>query len=59
MEGPALQSLNELMRDGHEGTFDFIFIDADKPNNRNYFELALRLARHGAMIAIDNVLWGG
>ena len=59
MEGHAFDSLQRLLRDGHQGTFDFILIDADKINLRNYYELALQLARRGALIAINNVLWGG
>jgi predicted O-methyltransferase YrrM len=39
--------------------FDFIFIDADKPNNAAYFDWALRLSRVGAIIVVDNVVRGG
>jgi len=39
--------------------FDFIFIDADKPNNAAYFDWALRLSRVGAIIIVDNVVRGG
>jgi predicted O-methyltransferase YrrM len=39
--------------------FDFIFIDADKPNNAAYFDWALRLSRGGAIIIVDNVVRGG
>ena len=37
------------------GPFDFVFIDADKPNNPHYLAWALRLARPGAAIVCDNV----
>jgi caffeoyl-CoA O-methyltransferase len=57
--GPALQTLDRLISDGQGGTFDFAFIDADKENYERYFECALLLVRHGALIAIDNVLWHG
>lgn len=40
-------------------TFDLVFIDADKKNNHNYFELVLDKVRPGGLILIDNVLWKG
>ena len=39
--------------------FDFVFIDADKPNNAAYFDWALRLSRTGSIIVVDNVVRGG
>ncbi len=57
--GPALDTLDALVADGHGGTFDFAFIDADKANYANYYERALILVRRGGLIAIDNVLWHG
>lgn len=42
-----------------EGPFEFVFIDADKPSNPDYFAWALRLARPGGLIVIDNVVRGG
>lgn len=42
-----------------EETFDLVFIDADKKNNLNYFELVLDKVRTGGLILIDNVLWKG
>ncbi len=56
---PALHSLQTLLTDGHANSFDFIFIDADKTNYVNYYELALQLVSSKGIIAIDNVLWGG
>lgn len=41
------------------GPFDLVFIDADKKNNRIYYELALEKSRAGGLIVIDNVLWKG
>jgi predicted O-methyltransferase YrrM len=56
--GPALASLDKMIA-GHEGPFDFAFIDADKPNYDGYYERVLKLLRPGGLIAIDNVLWSG
>ena len=56
---PALDSLEALTRGGREGTFDFAFIDADKPNYDGYYEYALRLLRPGGLAAIDNVFQNG
>jgi predicted O-methyltransferase YrrM len=56
--GPALTSLSQIEAERHE-PFDFIFIDADKPNNSNYFQWALRLSRPGSVIVVDNVVRSG
>jgi predicted O-methyltransferase YrrM len=57
--GPAGESLRQLRRDGREGTFDFMFIDADKTGYADYVEQGFHLVRAGGLIAIDNVLWSG
>lgn len=56
---PATETLNRLIADGHEGQFDFAFIDADKSNYAVYYEQCLTLLRKGGIVAVDNVLWGG
>ncbi|MGW2569494.1 O-methyltransferase [Streptomyces sp. NPDC001537] len=56
--GPALESLPKLA-DENPPPFDLVFIDADKVNNPNYVEWALRLTSAGSLIVVDNVVRGG
>lgn len=55
--GPAMQVLEEAIAAGR--TFDFVFIDADKVNHKNYLERGLKLARPGTIIVADNIVRGG
>jgi predicted O-methyltransferase YrrM len=56
--GAALDTLPKLVEE-EEGPFDFIFIDADKPNIPNYMTWALKLSRKGTMIVVDNIVREG
>ena len=42
-----------------DNKFDMIFIDADKNNYPNYYELSLSLVPSNGIIIIDNMLWHG
>ncbi|MFT4600674.1 MAG: caffeoyl-CoA O-methyltransferase [Arenicella sp.] len=42
-----------------EDGFDLVFIDADKPNYSNYFDLVIDKMKVGGFILADNVLWSG
>jgi caffeoyl-CoA O-methyltransferase len=57
--GPAIDTVKALIGEGHAGSFDFAFIDADKENYDGYYEAAIQLLRPGGLVAIDNVLWNG
>ncbi|GAK42193.1 O-methyltransferase [Paenibacillus urinalis] len=56
--GDALLQL-EKMKNEEEEPFDFIFIDADKPNNPAYIKYALELSHTGTVIIGDNVIREG
>jgi len=52
--GAALDTIATL-----DGPFDLVFIDADKPAYRDYYEAALAKLSEGGLIVVDNVLWSG
>ncbi|XKH57387.1 O-methyltransferase [Citricoccus nitrophenolicus] len=56
--GAALDTVRELIDSG-AGPFDVVFIDADKANNANYLDAALKLSRPGTVIIGDNVVRDG
>ncbi|MFJ4655042.1 O-methyltransferase [Nocardia sp. NPDC088792] len=56
--GAALDSLPVLAAEQPE-PFDLVFIDADKVNNSNYVQWALKLTRPGSVIIVDNVVRNG
>ena len=57
--GPAIETLEQMIRKGQENLFDFGFIDAHKPEYIDYYERLLKLIRPGGIVIIDNVLWSG
>ncbi|HMI98460.1 MAG TPA: class I SAM-dependent methyltransferase [Gaiellaceae bacterium] len=52
--GPALETIETL-----QGPFDLVFIDADKPNYKAYYEAVLPLLGENGLVIADNVLWSG
>ena len=54
---PALDTLKKFLQEGKK--FDLVFIDADKGNYKNYYDLSLNLINAKALIIFDNVLWHG
>ena len=56
--GAALESLARIEKEGL-APFDFIFVDADKPNNPGYLEWSIKLSRPGTLIIVDNVVRDG
>jgi predicted O-methyltransferase YrrM len=56
---PALQTTSSLLDAGAGGSFDLVFIDADKGNYLGYYEAALKLLRPGGLVVVDNTLWDG
>ena len=52
--GDALEIIPTLGK-----TYDLVFIDADKDNYLNYFDMILPLMNKGGIILSDNVLWSG
>lgn len=57
-KGAAVDVLKEMQKkDQVNRLFDFVFIDADKENAINYFDLVLPMTRVGGIIAADNILY--
>ena len=56
---PAAETLDRLLADGEEASYDFAFVDAEKSGYDGYYERLLRLVRPGGLIAFDNTLRNG
>jgi len=56
---PANDTLDALLRESGPDSFDFAFVDADKPGYDGYYERCLTLVRPNGLIAFDNTLWSG
>lgn len=54
----AIDALHDL-KSGFQEKYDFAFIDADKSNYNEYYELIITMMRSGGIICIDNTLWKG
>ena len=57
--GPAVESMDALIKEGHSGTFDFVYIDAHKPEYKDYVERAHVLLKQGGFAVLDNMLQCG
>ncbi len=56
----GIKTMDALIADeSNINTFDFAYVDADKPNYPEYFNRLARLLRPGGFIMFDNVLWRG
>lgn len=52
--GPALETIPNL-----DGSFDLVFIDADKQNYLNYLKMVIPRLSEKGIVVVDNVLWSG
>jgi len=55
--GDGLEVMQSMI--DRQQNFDLVFIDADKNNYLNYYELSLNLIPSNGIILLDNMLWSG
>lgn len=55
----VLPKIRQEVESGQRPKFDFVFIDADKPNGLNYLNESIPMSRTGACIIVDNVVRKG
>ncbi|HRY24348.1 MAG: class I SAM-dependent methyltransferase [Geminicoccaceae bacterium] len=58
-QGLAMDSIDDLIAEGASGSFDLVYVDAEKKGYPQYYEAALGLLRAGGLVALDNMLWKG
>ena len=54
-QGKAIDQLSSFKI----GSFDLIFIDADKTNYPEYYRISTALLKVGGIVVLDNMLWNG
>jgi predicted O-methyltransferase YrrM len=57
---PGVETLDKLLEDeSNHDSFDFAFVDAEKPGYDDYYEKLLKLLKQGGFIIFDNILFSG
>ncbi|KAI3724822.1 hypothetical protein L1987_64589 [Smallanthus sonchifolius] len=60
IESEAIPALDKLLQDpDNKGSFDYVFVDADKVNYLNYHDKVMKLVKVNGIIVYDNTLWYG
>ncbi|MDG1837250.1 MAG: class I SAM-dependent methyltransferase [Phycisphaerales bacterium] len=57
--GPGKDTLTAMLEAGEAGSYDFMYVDADKESAVDYFNLGLQLLRPGGLYTVDNMFRGG
>ncbi|MFG1853857.1 O-methyltransferase [Actinomadura geliboluensis] len=57
--GDAAETMAKLLAERGPGTFDLVFVDADKTGYAHYYEQALTHLRPGGLVVLDNTLFFG